>query len=407
MKILNFGSCNIDYVYSLDHIVNVGETLSSQNLSVYPGGKGLNQSIALARAGCHVYHAGCVGGDGKILTDTLLKNGVDTKYINIVDSTTGHAIIQVSRDGENSIFIHPGSNGMITKEHIDNVLSHFEKGDILVLQNEINDIDYIIDRAYKNDMQIVLNPSPISKNLVDIDFNKLSYLILNEVEIKCFSASDDIYISLEFLKTRYPDLHVMLTLGKNGCIYQKGDYNYFHPIFETEVVDSTAAGDTFLGYFVAGIAKSSDIPTILKYASAAAAIAVSRTGAAPSIPTASEVETALKTMKIKPSDMASKRILKTIDDYINKDISTANLAELSKILGYSTVYTGNVVKKVTKMSFVEYLQTRRLDFAVNLLKNTEMSISEIIKTCGYSNESYFRRIFKEQYNTTPLKYRRS
>ncbi len=407
MKILNFGSCNIDYVYSLDHIVNVGETLSSNSLNKYPGGKGLNQSIALSRAGSHVYHAGCIGYDSKILTDIFTENNVDISYINTIDAMTGHAIIQVGNNGENSIFIHSGSNGMITKEHIDTVLIFFEKGDILVLQNEINNIEYIIECAYKKGMQIVLNPSPIAKNLFNIDFNKLSYIVINEVEAKCFSGSSDVQQSLDFFKTNYPDLCVMLTLGENGCIYQKGDYSCFHPVFETNVVDSTAAGDTFLGYFVAGISKNKDIPTVLKLASAAAAMAVSKKGAAPSIPTLAEVKDALRMKKIKPTDMASRRILNLIDNYIKENISTAILTELSSILGYSTVYTGSVVKKLTGKSFVDYVQQKRLELAVYLLKNTELSVAEIIKQCGYSNESYFRKIFKERYKKTLLQYRRN
>jgi len=406
MKILNFGSCNIDYVYSLSHIVNVGETLKSDNLSVFAGGKGLNQSIAISRAGANVYHAGCVGQDGKMLIDVLINNNVDISNINTVDIKTGHAIIQVSRDGENSIFIYAGSNGAITKEQVDRVLSKFDAGDILVLQNEINNINYIVEVAFEKGMKIVLNPSPINDTLSQIDFNKLSYIVLNEVEAKHFSGSDQPQKSLEYFGKNYPALRVMLTLGKNGCIYFEDGKSIAHPIFETAVVDSTAAGDTFLGYFVAGISKNHDIPAVLKYASAAAAIAVSREGASPSIPTLCEVKDALRTMKLRPSDMASKRILFLIDDYITKNIATANLTDLSKALGYSTVYTGRIVKKLTKLRFVDYLHTKRLTLSAQLLRDTEMSVSEIIKQCGYVNESYFRKIFKDRYNKTPLQYRR-
>ncbi len=406
MKILNFGSCNIDYVYSLDHIVNVGETLSSQNLSVYPGGKGLNQSVALSRAGVPVYHAGCVGSDGSILTELLMQNGVDISHIKKVDATNGHAIIQVGRDGENSIFIHSGSNGMISKSQIDSTLAQFEKGDILLLQNEINNIEYIVDTAFKKQMRIILNPSPINENLFNIDFNKLSYIVLNEVEAKTFSGCDEPEMSLEFFKKTFPNLCVMLTLGKNGCVYQDKNIKHYHSIFETSVVDSTAAGDTFLGYFVAGISQRKDIPEILKYASAASAIAVSRAGAAPSIPTAQQVRYALKTMKVKAVDMAAKRILKSIDDYIDNNICTVTLTELAKELDYSPVYTGSLIKKLTGKSYVDYLQSKRLELATHLLKNSEMPVKDIIQCCGYQNESYFRKIFKQQYNKTPLQYRR-
>lgn len=149
MKILNFGSCNIDFVYNLDHIVAIGETETSNSMQVFPGGKGLNQSVALAKAGMEVYHAGCIGTDGEMLTAVLESNGVDISNIKKVDEKTGHAIIQVSNKGDNSIFLYSGSNAKITEEFVDEVLDKFQKGDMLLLQNEINKIDYIIEKAYK------------------------------------------------------------------------------------------------------------------------------------------------------------------------------------------------------------------------------------------------------------------
>lgn len=107
MKILNFGSCNIDYVYSMDHIVAPGETQTTHKMEIFPGGKGLNQSIAAARAGAKTYHAGCVGNDGEMLTDILSASGVNTDCLQKVDAKNGHAIIQVSSRGENSIFLIP------------------------------------------------------------------------------------------------------------------------------------------------------------------------------------------------------------------------------------------------------------------------------------------------------------
>ena len=174
MKILNFGSCNIDYVYSMDHIVKVGETQTTYSLETFSGGKGLNQSIALARAGAEVYHAGCIGNDGEMLLDILNESGVDTSFVKKVDEKNGHAIIQVSAKGENSIFLYPGSNNMVTTEFIDEVLSHFGEGDILLLQNEISNLTYIIEKAYKKKMCIILNPSPINEVIEKIDFNMIS-----------------------------------------------------------------------------------------------------------------------------------------------------------------------------------------------------------------------------------------
>ena len=299
MKILNFGSCNIDYVYALDHVVAAGETQQSNGLNVFPGGKGLNQSIAAARAGAEVYHAGCIGEDGGFLAELLQTSGVYISYLQQVDGKNGHAIIQVTKDGENCIVLYAGSNAAITKEQVDDVLKNFGSGDLLLLQNEINLLDYIVERAYEKGMQIALNPSPIDENIAKIDFAKLSYLILNEVEAAALSGFTDEAANLAYFQQRYPKLKVMLTLGKRGCIYQDGERQLRHPIFAVEAVDTTAAGDTFTGYFLAGIAAGMDCAEVIKRASCASAISVSKHGAAPSIPDLKSVEYGLKTMRVK------------------------------------------------------------------------------------------------------------
>ena len=178
MKILNFGSCNIDYVYSLDHIVKVGETETTYKMNIFPGGKGLNQSIAAAKAGITIYHAGCVGEDGDMLTSLMAESGVDTAFVKKTSGKNGHAVIQVSAKGENSIFLFPGSNEKVSKEYADEVLKNFGKGDILLLQNEISNVAYIVEKAHESGMTIILNPSPINEKINGIDFEKLSYIIL-------------------------------------------------------------------------------------------------------------------------------------------------------------------------------------------------------------------------------------
>lgn len=299
MKILNFGSCNIDFVYSLDHIVAVGETETTHRLETFPGGKGLNQSIALSKAGAKVYHAGCIGEDGSMLTDVLIENGVDISYIQKVSAKNGHAIIQVSSKGENSIFLYPGSNEMITEDYVDSVLKDFSEGDILLLQNEINKIDYIIDKAFEKKMQIVLNPSPLNERITGIDLNKITYIILNEVEAKGYCGLDDPKRALDYFNENYPYLKVMLTLGENGCIFMDKETRVSHSIFEVTPVDTTAAGDTFTGYFLQGVSMGDDYESVLKIASAASAISVSRNGAAPSIPSREETLSLMKTMIVK------------------------------------------------------------------------------------------------------------
>ncbi len=294
MKILNFGSCNIDYVYSLDHIVKPGETQTSLKMEVFPGGKGLNQSIALAKAGVNAYHAGVLGNDGGMLFDILKENGVNTKHLKTADIKNGHAIIQVNSDGENSIFLYPGSNEAVDTDYIDFVLSDFQKDDLLLLQNEISNIDYIIRKAYEKGMTVILNPSPYNEKIEKLDFNMISYLILNEVEaeqITHFNETDKI---IEFFNCHYPSLKIMLTLGKNGCVYADDKNKFYQDIFKVKAVDTTAAGDTFTGYFIAGIAEGEAIRDILKTASAASALAVSKKGAAPSIPEKEKVISFLK-----------------------------------------------------------------------------------------------------------------
>ena len=316
MKILNFGSCNIDYVYSLDHIVNVGETETTYKMEVFPGGKGLNQSIAVAKAGAKIYHAGCVGYDGGMLTDILQCNGVDITYLKTVDAKNGHAVIQVSSKGENSIFLYPGSNEMITKDYIDAVLENFDKGDILILQNEINYVDYIVKKAYETGMCIILNPSPFNEKICKVNFDMLSYLVINEVELIGISGCSEPEEGLLYLKKRYPSLKIILTLGENGSVLFDGKQEFWQPAYKVNVVDTTSAGDTFLGYFVAELSKGTEYSQILKIASAASAITVSRKGAAPSIPNKDELMYLFEGLNESKSNAKSKTLYEQTDGYI-------------------------------------------------------------------------------------------
>ena len=406
MRILNIGSANVDYVYSLDHIAVVGETESAQELNVFPGGKGLNQSIAIKRAGKDVYHAGCIGEGGELLLDILQENGVDLTFVKRVDERNGHAIIQVSKDGDNTIFLYRGSNGVFTTEQIDNTLSEFSKGDILVLQNEINNLDYIVKKAHQAGMTIVLNPSPFNERIYEIDFNMISYLVLNEIEAKEITKSSGAQEALDIFAETYPNLKVMLTLGSKGCVYQDKEQKVFCPTFKVVPVDTTGAGDTFTGYFIVGIANGEKIEKILKAASCAAAISITREGAAPSIPCMAEVMEQINCLEPNSVGLKTEMSRIKIDEYIDDHLTDASLDGLADFLGYSSVYTGALVKKVTGKTYKSLLQEKRLEIAENLLLQTEMSIDEIIKRTGYENASFFRRIFKEKYGVTPLNYRK-
>lgn len=293
MKILNFGSLNIDNVYTVGQIVTPGETIASLKLEQFEGGKGLNQSIAIARAGCEVYHAGCIGSDGDTLKNLLEQSGVNLKYLRTANEKTGHAIIQVEQSGENCILLFAGANHAVTKTFIDEVLKDFGDGDFLVLQNEISNLPYIVDEAYKKGIKIILNPSPYNEVIEQIDLNKVYCLILNEVEAEYISKAKESGFAAWAVKN-HPNLIFMLTLGKKGCRYIKGTTLLEQDIFKVNTVDTTGAGDTFTGYFVAGLVAGEKVEDILKTASAASALAVSKKGAAPSIPTIAEVNQFLK-----------------------------------------------------------------------------------------------------------------
>ena len=294
MKVLNLGSMNIDYVYSVDHIILPGETESTGGLNVFLGGKGINQSMALAKAGVEIYHAGMIGEDGQMFLDACKEYGVNSDYIKKIEGKTGHTIIQVDKNAQNSILLFGGANRELTKEFVDEVLGHFEKGDILLLQNEVNMLPYIVDKAYEKGMQIALNPSPYNEKLNDVDLTKVSIFLLNEVEGGQITGLVDPDEVLEKMREMFPKAKIVLTLGKDGAKYAEGDQVYHQPIFKVKAVDTTAAGDTFTGYFLSGLIEGMDIPAILKMSAKASSIAVTRNGAVQSIPFKQEVLEALE-----------------------------------------------------------------------------------------------------------------
>lgn len=284
VKVLNFGSLNYDYVYQVDHMARAGETICSAGMERYFGGKGLNQSIALARAGVLVYHAGMIGEDGDAFLELCRENKVDTSYIRTLQGKSGHTIIQVDKNAQNCILLYGGTNRRITEEFIGAVLKDFEKGDILLLQNEINLLDVIIDRAYEKGMTIILNPSPFDAALDTCDLKKVSVFLMNEVEGEQMTGEREPEKILSFMRREYPEAQVVLTLGTAGSVWQYKEERCDQGIIKVDAVDTTAAGDTFTGYFVAGILEKKPVPDILLQCAKASAITVSRKGAAPSIP---------------------------------------------------------------------------------------------------------------------------
>ena len=292
MKILNYGSLNIDYTYSVDHFVRGGETMSSEEMHVFSGGKGLNQSIALSKSGAEVWHAGAIGtGDGDFLIRQLKEAGVNTEYISVLDGKTGHAIIQKAKDGGNCILLFGGANQQITREMVDGVMDHFEKGDYLVLQNEISEIGYIMERAREKGMVLVFNPSPMDDKISTYPLEYVDYFLLNEIDAGDICGEQGCGEELlQKLSDKFPESKIVLTLGGDGSLYRDGQRILTQGIYKVPVADTTAAGDTFTGFLIGGLVQGLDAGEALDLAAKAAAIAVSRPGAAPSIPSREEVE---------------------------------------------------------------------------------------------------------------------
>lgn len=289
MKVLNLGSLNLDYVYTVDHIILPGETEATGSRNIYLGGKGMNQSCALAKAGVEVYHGGLIGSDGGAFLEACKEYGVHSDFIRTVEGPSGHTVIQIDKNAQNSILLFGGANQKFTESYIDEVLSSFDASDILLLQNEINLLGYIVDKAYEKGMTIVLNPSPFNEKLKAVDLGKISIFILNEVEGFQLTGSKDPDAIIEKLLAMFPKAKIVLTLGSDGSVYADGQQRHAQAAFSVKAVDTTAAGDTFTGYFLAGLTEGRDIPDILKLSAKAAAIAVTREGAVPSIPYRSEV----------------------------------------------------------------------------------------------------------------------
>ena len=289
MKIYNLGSLNIDYVYSVPHFVQPGETLSSAKLEIFPGGKGMNQSVALAKAGARVIHGGRIGDNGGFLKEILGQAGADTSFVAVDASSTGHAMIQVDENGQNCILLFSGANHSFTEEFVREILADAQAGDIILLQNEINLLDVIFAVAAEKQLQIAFNPSPFTEDLLKLPLHQVKWWLCNEIEGGQLTGKSDPEEILISMQEKFPGSSIVLTLGKDGCMFTDGKQVLRQPIFPVKAVDTTAAGDTFTGFFLASVAEGKAVADALRIASRASSIAVSRMGASSSVPTLAEV----------------------------------------------------------------------------------------------------------------------
>ena len=289
-KLLSYGSLNIDYTYKVPHIVIPGETLTSLSLTRNAGGKGANQSASASKAGMEVYHAGKLGRDGLFLKELLESYGVDTSLITVTDGASGNAIIQVDEEGQNSIVLFPGTNHEITGEEIETAMEGFGEGDLLLIQNEINNLSLIITKAYEKGLRIIFNPAPFTKEVLGLPLEKVSMLVVNEIEGAGLAGMDGSAEEvLETLVKAYPSSEIVLTAGSQGAFYGYRDIREKGDIVECEVVDTTGAGDTFIGYFLAARERGLSVKASLQAACKASSIAISRPGAMAAVPVKEEV----------------------------------------------------------------------------------------------------------------------
>ena len=293
-KIINIGSLNLDHVYQVDHFVLPGETTSALSYAVNVGGKGLNQSIALAKAGAQVWHGGMLGTDGGMLSRALEEAGVDVSWLRALPESCGHAVIQVNSQGQNCILLHGGTNRMLTREYVDQLLACAQPEDVVLVQNETNLVDYIIERAAGLGLRVAMNAAPMGPEVCGYPLELLSWLVVNEVEGAQLTGVEDPTQVMERLTARYPNTAIVLTLGGDGVWYRDKDTQVRMGVCRIpHIVDTTAAGDTFLGYFLAGTVGGAAVEDALERATAASALAIGRAGAAESIPALEEVQAAL------------------------------------------------------------------------------------------------------------------
>lgn len=288
-KLVNLGSACVDYVYRVTELVAAGETASSLSHEVFPGGKGLNQSLAAARAGAEVHHLGAVGEDGMLLRQVLLDAGVDVTGLVIrPDVASGHAVIQVNDRGENAIVIAGGANRTIADADRAAARALLQPGDWLLLQNEINDLPLALELSRDTGARLAFNLAPVDGREADYDFDCVNLLIVNEIEARAVVpgdiAAEENAVVAGWLAAKYPGMDVVLTAGADGLHHARGDSVVRQPAFSVTPIDETAAGDAFIGFLLAGLLAGEEMATALRLGAAAGAQAVTVAGAAGSIP---------------------------------------------------------------------------------------------------------------------------
>lgn len=296
----NYGSINLDHVYRVPHLVRPGETLASHAYQVGLGGKGANQSLALARAGGQVAHWGRLNTRDLWARDLLDEAGVNVEGVLETSGPSGHAIIQVDDQAENSILLFPGANHICGRKELAEMIAGATTGDWLLLQNECSALSDAIELAHQAGLKVAFNPAPMTNSVLDLPLESCDLLFVNQGEAAWLAGvAEDASAEelLTALNARLPECQMVLTLGGDGAWYQFKGQRHFQPANKVDAVDTTAAGDTFIGYYLAAVQEGARVEGCLALAAAAASLGVQREGAAHSIPRRNEVEQVLASIR--------------------------------------------------------------------------------------------------------------
>ncbi len=297
-KALVIGSLNMDMTVKVEELPKLGETIFGDDFYESCGGKGANQAVAISKLGMETEMIGMVGKDsqGEKLIQNLNKYGIKSDNIIKSDDLTGRAIITVDKKGDNNIIVIPGSNFKITKEYIQEKQDVIASSDVVILQNEIpfETVEFSLLKAKELGKITIFNPAP-ARQLSEKIFKNTDYLILNETEMEeifGIGINDKVYIGRIFHKKKECGIrNIILTLGDNGSVLFSEDDNIKkYDAYEVKAIDTTAAGDSFIGAFTMKICETGDADKAIKYATAVSAIVVTRQGAQDSIPTREEIE---------------------------------------------------------------------------------------------------------------------
>ncbi|MCA0042131.1 ribokinase [Celeribacter litoreus] len=285
MAIYNLGSVNIDHFYTLPHFPEPGETLSAVSHSIGLGGKGMNQSVAAAKAGAEVFHIGAIGQSDTWVRERIETHGVNCQFLRDVDGTTGHAIIYLDASAENMIVLEPGANVRQDGEFVVAAIDNAKPSDTLLLQNETNLQAHAASFALVKGMRVIYSAAPFSAMAVKELLPDVSMLVMNEVEAA--QLCEALSVTLE----QIPAPQIIVTQGSKGAMWRSNETGEVIEVTSTKVtpVDTTAAGDTFIGYVAAGLDLGMKIKDAMEWAAKAAALKVTRAGTADAIPTADEV----------------------------------------------------------------------------------------------------------------------